>query len=119
VNSYSDFRKISREVMALEPTLLSPLRSDVVTSVSSPHLEYLSKTDETQIVIFASNFSEEPLGNVTVSLSPGASQLSASVEAYSEGRTLPLKRVEQAQEASFTDSFGPYEVHVYRLIRKR
>lgn len=118
-NSYSDFRKISREVMALEPALLSPFRSDVVASVSSPHLEYLSKADETQIVIFASNFSEEPLGNVTVSLSSGVSQLSASVEAYSEGRTLPLKPAGEAHGASFTDSFGPYEVHVYRLILKR
>jgi hypothetical protein len=117
--SYSDFRRISREVMVLEPALLSPARSDLVASVSTPQIEYLSKTDENRVVIFASNFSEVPLGNVTVSLSPDASRLPASVEAYSEGRTLPLNFAGAARGASFTDSFGPYEVHVYRLTLKR
>jgi hypothetical protein len=103
---YFDFRRLSQEVMGLEPILISPPQPQLVASVSQSNIEYLVKEDSNRIVIFASNFSDATLPSVTFNLSSSAT-VSSPVQVYSEGRNLSLSRL------SFTDSFAPSEVHVY------
>jgi len=112
--AYLDFKRISQEVMALEPLLISPSRPDLVMTVSNPAIEWLAKSDPEKVVIFASNFSETSLGNVTLKLASSAG-VGSRVEAYTENRTLPVSRGRKEEPDSFTDSFNPYEVHVYIL----
>jgi hypothetical protein len=103
---YFDFRRLSQEVMGLEPILISPPQPQLVASVSQSNIEYLVKEDSNRIVIFASNFSDATLPSVTFNLSSSAT-VSSPVQVYSEGRNLSLSRL------SFTDSFAPSDVHVY------
>jgi len=110
---YLDFKRISQEVMALEPLLISTPQEDLMSSVSDPSIEYLIKSDSTKIVVFASNFSDVAIGNVTFNLSSLARLSSAPVEVYSEGRTVPING------SSFTDSFGANDVHVYEVNLQR
>ena len=106
---YSDFKRLSQEIMMLEPILISPARPDLVASVSAPNppLEYLVKagTNPSETVIFASNFTDAPIGNVTFRLSLSSPQSTVSV--YGENRALPISN------GSFTDNFNGYDVHVY------
>jgi len=113
--SYLDFRRISKEVMALEPALTAAPQPELLASVSDPHIESLVKVQGNRIVIFASNFLPEPTGDVTFTLVPGAltSGSSLGVEVYSENRRVPLNKTKSS--AMFSDSFAPYEVHVYIL----
>lgn len=107
---YFDFQRLSQEVMALEPVLISPPRTDLVAAVSDSRIEYLVKADASKIVVFASNFTESSLGNVTFTLSPTATTTSTPVQVYSESRSVPLSAA-----PAFVDTFGPYEVHVYTI----
>lgn len=116
--SYLDFRRISREVMALEPMLISPSQPKLVSSVSNPNVEFVVKSDAERMVIFASNFGENSLGNVTFTLPPSNQYAADEVEVYSEERTVSLMVDRKKSSAAFTDSFGPYQVHVYRLKLK-
>lgn len=116
--AYFDFKRISQEVMALEPVLISPSRTDLVASVSHPAIEFLAKSESGRTVIFASNFSETPAGNVTLTLARSTAVHSTPVEVYGEARTLPVLPGRGESGSSFTDSFGPYEVHVY-IIKQR
>lgn len=106
---YFDFKRLSQEVMGLEPILISAPRPDLLASVSDPRIERLVKEDATRIVIFASNFSDATVGNVTFNLSTASS--SVPIQVYSEGRNLGLTR------SSFTDSFAPGDVHVYVVTK--
>jgi len=115
--AYFNFKRISQEVMSLEPVLISASRPDIISSVSNPNIEFLVKSDAGKIVVFASNFSEIPANNVVLNLSRSTPS-SSPIEVYSEGRTLPLAHEPGKIAASFTDSFGPYEVHVYILKSK-
>jgi hypothetical protein len=110
---YFDFKRISQEVMGLESNLISPPQQQLLGSVSDNRIEYLVKESSTQIVIFASNFSEVPLGSVTFTLSPSAPSTTGPVQVYSENRTVNLNT-----GPSFTDSFNGYDVHVYILNHK-
>jgi hypothetical protein len=105
--AYQDFRRISREVMALEPALVSPAPPELLASVSDSGLEFLVKSHSKQIIVFASNFGETPIARVSFTLASAVPQVSAPVEVYSENRILQL------QDHTFSDSFGPYECHVY------
>jgi hypothetical protein len=107
---YFDFQRLSQEVMTLEPILVSPPQPALVASVSDPKIEYLVKADSNRILIFASNFSDVAVGNVTFTLSPALKISPVPVQVYSEGRTLPL-----GVGPSFTDSFGSNDVHVYEV----
>jgi hypothetical protein len=110
---YFDFKRISQEVMGLEANLISPPQQQLLQSVSDNRIEYLVKESPTQIVIFASNFSEVSLGSVSFTLSPTAPATTGPVQVYSENRTVNLNT-----GLSFTDSFNAYDVHVYILNRK-
>ena len=116
--AYFDFKRISQEFMALEPILVSPSRPDVISSASSPNIEFLVKSDSRRVVVFASNFAEAPANNVVLNLSRSAPVASGAVEVYSESRTLLLTHERSNTAATFTDFFGPYEVHVYILKSK-
>jgi hypothetical protein len=107
---YLDFKQISQEVMGLKQVLILPSQQQLLASVSSNQIEYLVKESPTQIVIFASNFSDQPLGNVTFTLSQSAAVAAAPVTVYSENRTVPLN-----VGGTFTDNFNGYDVHVYTL----
>lgn len=107
---YLDFKQISQEVMGLKQVLILPPQQQLLSSVSNNQIEYLVKESPTQIVIFASNFSDQPLGNVTFTLSPNATVAVAPVTVYSENRTVPLNA-----GGTFTDNFNGYDVHVYTL----
>ena len=110
---YFDFQQISGEVMGLESLLISPSQPTLVQSVSSSNVRYLVKASPTEIVIFASNVSEDPIGNVTFTLPSSVVPTAGStVQVYSETvsgatRTLPLTN------NTFTDNFNGYDVHVY------
>jgi hypothetical protein len=99
--------------MGLESLLISPPQQQLLQSVSDNRIEYLVKESPTQIVIFASNFSEVSLGSVNFTLSPTAPATTGPVQVYSENRTVNLNT-----GLSFTDSFNAYDVHVYILNRK-
>ncbi len=113
--AYYDFRRLSQEVMDLEPVLTSPPRPDLLSSVSNSHIETLVKSQRNRIVIFASNFLPEDAGSVSFTVSPGArtSRMSSAIEVYSENRKVSLEKTGSA--TTFSDTFGPYEVHVYIL----
>jgi len=106
---YFDFKKISQEVMALEPLLISQPRPDLLASVSNSNVEYLVKagSNPAETVILASNFTENPIGTVTFSLSSASPQNTVTV--YGEHRTLPVSN------GSFSDVFTGYDVHVYMV----
>jgi len=116
--AYLNFQRISREVMALEPVLISPARPELLASVSDSNIEWLAKSDAEESVIFASNFSEVPADKVTITLSPSAPRFSGPVEVYGEGRTLTIDSGRNNLGVNFSDAFGPYEVHVYKLKLK-
>ncbi len=113
--AYFDFRRLSQEVMALEPALIAPPRPDLLASVSNPHIETLLKLQDNRVVIFASNFLPEAAENVrfTLASNSGLARAASNVEVYSENRTVALDKTKNAP--AFSDSFGPYEVHVYIL----
>lgn len=113
--AYSDFRRISQEIMALEPVLIATPRLDLISSVSNPHIETLVKCQGNRIVIFASNFLPDAARSVSFILSRDARTATSSsqIEVYSENRQVALVKAKDA--ATFSDAFGPYEVHVYVL----
>ncbi len=104
---YFDFKQLAGEVMGLEPFLISPPQPSLMKTVSDPHIEYLVKSNSSQIVIFASNFGEDSLGNVTFTLAPSVTPNGTTVQVYSENRTVP------SSGNTFTDNFDAYDVHVY------
>ena len=117
--SYEDFRRISHEVMSLEPLLVSAPRPELLASVSDQRIETLVKADGEKLVVFASNFTETPAGHVTFSLGSSLKIEAQSAEVYSENRTIPLGVQGGNLGASMTDGFGPYEVHVYVVHLKK
>ncbi|MHB8484453.1 MAG: Ig domain-containing protein [Candidatus Acidiferrales bacterium] len=105
--AYTDFKRISTEVQALQPYLIAPPRPQMLSSVSDPKIETLVKADSKQIVIFATSDSASAVSNVTFNLSSLVQSSASSVTVYSEGRQLAFSG------NTFTDSFAPYEAHVY------
>ena len=105
--AYTDFKRISTEVQALQPYLIATPQPQMLSSVSDPKIETLVKADSKQVVIFATSDSASPISNVTFNLSSLVTPSTSSVTVYSEGRTLGLNGL------TFTDSFAPYEAHVY------
>jgi len=105
--AYFDFKKLSQEVQALQPYLISPAQPQYLSSVSDPGVKILVKADATQLVIFATSDSASPIRNVAFNLASLVTPSTPSVTVYSENRTLSLSSL------SFTDTFEPYDAHVY------
>ena len=104
---YYDFKKLAGEMTALEPYLIAPPQPQFLKSVSDSKIETLVKADSSRIVIFSDSLSPDAAKDVHFVLS-GAAARAHSVEVYSEKRTL-----EMDSKGTFTDSFAPYEAHVY------
>ncbi|HEV2400115.1 MAG TPA: hypothetical protein VGS27_24465 [Candidatus Sulfotelmatobacter sp.] len=104
---YYDFKRLSDEVTPLEPYLIAPPQPHFLKSVSDSKIETLVKADSSQVVIFSDSLSPDAAKSVHFVLS-GAAAGQHSVEVYSEKRTLQMDA-----NGSFTDSFNPYEAHVY------
>ncbi len=104
--AYFDFKQLSGEVQALQPFLISPPQPQDLGSVSSSEIETLVKANSTQMVIFATSDSASAVSNVTFNLA-SVVPTGSTVTVYSENRTVPLNGM------SFTDSFNPFEAHVY------
>jgi|GEM_PF-2010260 len=104
--AYFDFKRLSTEVQGLNSFLITPPQPQDLASVSSPQIETLVKANSTQLVIFATSDSASPVSNVTFNLA-SVVPTGSTVTVYSENRTVPLNGM------SFTDSFNPYEAHVY------
>lgn len=104
---YYDFKRLSDEVTPLEPYLIAPPQPQFLKSVSDSKIETLVKADSSQVVIFSDSLSPDAAKDVHFELS-GAAAGQHSVEVYSEKRTLQMDA-----NGRFTDSFAPYEAHVY------
>jgi hypothetical protein len=104
---YYDFKKLSDEVTALNSILILPPRNGFVKLPADSKIQVLVKSDSSRAVIFSSNDSPTEAKDVRFSLSSVPQGLQ-SVEVYSENRTLPVDA-----QGAFTDSFRPYEAHVY------
>ena len=104
---YLDFKQISGEVMGLAPFLISPSQPSLLQPVSNANIQYLVKSSSSEIVIFASNTSQNAAGSVTFTLPSSVSATGSTVQVYSENRTVPLSG------NTFTDTFNGYDVHVY------
>lgn len=113
--AYSDFKRISEEVTSIEPFLLAPPRPELLAGVSSRDVETLVKMDGKKMLVFASNYGESPLGDVTITLAPPMVPVGSSADVYGEGRSIPIVREDGRKGISLRDHFGPYEVHVYEL----
>ena len=105
--AYFDFKQLSQEVQALQPYLISAPQPQDLSSVSDSKIETLVKASATQIVIFTTSDSASPVNNVTFNLSSLVTPSTSSVTVYSENRTINLSGL------TFTDSFAPYDAHVY------
>jgi len=105
--AYFDFKRLSGEVQALQPYLIAQPQPQLLTSVSNAKIETLVKADPKQIVIFATSDSVSSVSNVTFNLSSLVQSTATSVTVYSEGRAVSFSG------NTFTDSFAPYEAHVY------
>jgi hypothetical protein len=103
---YYDFKKLSDEVMALEPLLLTPPQPKYLASGPGGGIETLVKTDANRIVIFATNNSQKEAPEVQFQLA--GTSMPNSVSVYSEDRTLPLDTT-----GRFADSFASYQAHIY------
>ena len=107
--AYPDFRRISREVMALEPTLVSPARPELLASVSDSRLEFLVKSHSKQIIVFASNFGETPISRVSFTLASAVPQCphrprSIAKTAYSNFKITHSPTLLDRTSATFTSS---------------
>ncbi|HEV2287825.1 MAG TPA: Ig domain-containing protein [Candidatus Acidoferrales bacterium] len=105
--AYFDFKQLSGEVQALQSYLISPPQPQDLSSVSSNQIETRVKASPTQVVIFATSDSASAVNNVTFNLASIVTPSNSTVTVYSENRTLNLSGL------SFTDSFAPYDAHVY------
>ncbi len=109
---YYDFKKLSGEVTGLNSFLTLPPETKYVKPASDSNIQILVKSDSSRAVIFSSNDSPLEAKDVRFSLSD-IPQGSQSIEVYSEGRTLTLD-----SQGGFSDSFRPFEAHVYILKLK-
>ena len=102
--AYYDFKRISHEVMALEPILLSP-DADVALSVNSYKVAYrIKQISKKKYLLIAVNKGEDYERDVTFLID---SKKIESVKVYAESRMIT------PQDNQFTDDFAPEAAHVY------
>jgi hypothetical protein len=102
--------RVTREVHALEPVLLSAERPRLVTAVGGGEgIRFISRVWGRERYVIAVNTTAQPRPAVTFTLRRPI----ARVEALGEARTI------SAAANTFSDAFGPYEAHVYRIGRRR
>jgi hypothetical protein len=98
--------RVTQEIRSLEPALISPDAPGVLPRVSpAGTVRVLAKQVGTTRYVFAVN-------NTATSGVRGTFTLAAAgarVDVVGEGRTVPLSGL------SFSDTFDPYEAHVYKI----
>ncbi len=97
--------RVTREIKALEPALLSPDAPEILISHSpTGTIRVLAKrAGDTRYLIAVNN---TPQNGVKAAFTLTAA---GSVDVIEEGRTLPVSGT------TFSDTFAPYQVHVYRI----
>lgn len=105
--AYYDFKRISKEVMALEELLLSPNVEGIV-SVNNPNVAYIvKKMSRSHYIVMSTNNTEVIQQGVTFTVNGTIRR----VRLYAE----PGNDEISVGTTSFTHDFGPNDVHVYIL----
>jgi hypothetical protein len=99
-----DLKAVVSEIAALEPALIGDDTASALSASSNGSIRTRVKVANGRAYLFASNYTNATqTATFTWSTTPG------TITVSSEGRTL------SASGASFTDTFGPYQAHVYVL----
>jgi hypothetical protein len=100
---------INQQITALAPVLNTPSVEDgVVTSTSNAQVPVHTMVKRSGGATYLFAVAMRP-GGTTASFTPTCVQASASVEVLGESRTLSL------DGGTFSDSFGDFAVHLYRI----
>ena len=95
---------LTKELAALEPIMTAPAPPTPPTS-DSDQVKLLAKVYAGHLYVLACN-ADLAAREVKLTL-PGVAKLGKQLQVVSEGRTVAL------QGEAWTDSFGPYECHIY------
>ncbi len=102
----------NRQIQSLAPLLNSPSLANAVTVQSaSPNvpIDTMVKRKGQELTLCAVGMRNAPAkGTFTL---PGLTE-PTTIEVIGESRTLPLRK------GQFSDTFGPYDVHLYRIVLK-
>lgn len=102
IDNFNNLKAVIQELNSLQPALSSLDRPDLLLSNSNPSVYTRVKFADNKGYLVAYNYTK-----ATTSATFTWAQTPTSVLVYNESRTLPL------QGPSFTDTFGPYQAHVY------
>ncbi len=106
VEYFGRLKSVIEEIKALEPALVSLDRPDLLTGNSNAAIRTRVKFSEGKAYLIAYNSTGDPAtATFTWSFAP------LGVSVYGESRALA------PSGAGYTDSFGPYEAHVYVVTR--
>ena len=104
---------VSRRISSVAPVLLEGpcaqpsvpevVRGPKADALGQPSVTWLAKRHDGSLWLFAVNATDK---DVTARLSPGVS---------GRGEVLWENRAVESRDGAFTDAFGPYGVHVYRM----
>jgi len=102
VEYFNRLKAVLEEIKALEPALAALDRPDLLVSNSNPAIRTRVKYAEGKAYVIAYNSTAAP-----ATATFGMSLVPATVSVHGESRNI------MPSGASFTDSFGPWEAHVY------
>lgn len=102
VEYFNRLKAVLQELKALEPALTALDRADLVASISNAAIRTRVKYAGGKVYLIAYNSTSSPTSaTFTLNVQP------AAIEVYAEGRALA------PSGTAFSDSFGPWEAHVY------
>ncbi|MFH1147251.1 MAG: fibronectin type III domain-containing protein [Pseudomonadota bacterium] len=107
---WANVKAIASEVASLKPALLSIDPVDASASSSNSSLDCRLIKDGSECYLLAVNTLNGAISGASFTVS-GTGDLSLIDVLFENGRQVPLV------SSSFTDDFGPYQVHVYRWQR--
>jgi hypothetical protein len=101
----NNLKAVVNEIASLESVLLSDTKPTLLASLSSPDIRTMVKSLGGKTYVFAYN-----TVNATRTATFDMSTATAAASVYGESRNLFVSNA-----GAFTDSFGPYQAHVYVL----
>ncbi|MBI5555734.1 MAG: fibronectin type III domain-containing protein, partial [Elusimicrobia bacterium] len=104
VEYFTRLKNVLVELNSLQPALSSLDRPDLLVSNSNPSIHTRVKFANNKGYLIASNYT-----NSTAAATFTWAQTPTLITVYNESRTLP------PGSPSFTDSFSPYQAHVYEI----
>ena len=107
VEYFNRLKAVMQELKGLEPALVALDRPDLLVANSNPAVRTRVKYAGGNAYIIAYNSTSAP-----VSVTLTTSFIPAAVNVYGEGRSIPVSG------AGFTDSFGPWQAHVYVVSQR-